>query len=332
MNQDIARSESAGVEVQAGKTFLEKHRVAIGVEERYDFRLVQENFDVEPRATYLDSRERGSFFSIYAQDEFRIAKNLILNGGIRYDHFSTFGGTLNPRAALIYQPAEATTLKAVYGQAFRAPNAYENFYESSINKRNPRLSPETIRSYELIWEQQLGKHWRTSTSLVLDDIKGLIGYSQDPSDNLYYFDNLDSVRNKGAEVEVEGQWGNGFRGRASYSHALTEELETGMRLSNSPAHLGKLSLSLPLWGDKLFASAELQAMSRRRTVRGDAVGGALVANATLFSQNLVKGLEVSASVYNLFDERFRDPVASDFTQDSIEQDGRTFRVKLTHRF
>ena len=67
-------------------------------------------------------------------------------------------------------------------------------------------------------------------------------------------------------------------------------------------------------------------------VVGDAVGDAWVANATLFSQNLVKGLEVSASVYNLFDQRYRDPAASDFTQDSIEQDGRTFRVKLAYHF
>jgi outer membrane receptor protein involved in Fe transport len=35
--------------------------------------------------------------------------------------------------------------------------------------------------------------------------------------------------------------------------------------------------------------------------------GFVVANATLFSRELVKGLEVSASVYNLFDQRYHDP-------------------------
>ena len=82
----------------------------------------------------------------------------------------------------------------------------------------------------------------------------------------------------------------------------------------------------------VFASAELQTMSGRDTVRGGRVGAVWLANATLFSRELVKGLEVSASVYNLFNQRYRDPAADDFTQESIRQDGRTFRVKLTYRF
>ncbi len=58
----------------------------------------------------------------------------------------------------------------------------------------------------------------------------------------------------------------------------------------------------------------------------------MTANLTLFSREIVKNLEVSASLYNLFDRRYRDPVAGDFRQPAIEQDGRTFRVKLTYRF
>ena len=280
----------------------------------------------------VDSRETASFFSFYVQDEFRVLKNLILNAGGRYDHFSTFGDTVNPRAALIYQPWTPTTFKFLYGEAFRAPNAYENFYEAVGNKRNPNLGPETIRSYELVCEQQFGQHWRTHASLFRNDIKGLIGYQQDPADSLFYFANLDSVQAQGVEAEVEGQWANGLRGRASYTYTHTEDTMTGQRLSNSPEHLAKLNLSVPLWQDKLFASVELQGMSGRDTVRAGSVEGFVVANATLFSQKIVKGLEVSASVYNLFDQRYRDPVVDDFTQDSIQQDGRQFRIKATWKF
>ena len=55
-------------------------------------------------------------------------------------------------------------------------------------------------------------------------------------------------------------------------------------------------------------------------------------NFTLFSREVVRGLEASLSLYNLLDERYRDPVSPNFTQTSIEQDGRTFRFKLTYRF
>jgi len=332
LNRDFAQSESVGTELNLTKTLFEKHRVTAGAEARYDFILDQENFDLDPPETYLDSHESASFFSFYAQDEFQAHKNLILNAGVRYDSFSTFGDAVNPRAALIYQPWEPATFKLLYGQAFRAPNAYENFYESTINKRNPDLGPETIRSYELVHEQQLNRNWRTTASLFYNDIEDLIGYREDLNDGLFYFDNLDAVVAKGAEFELEGRWANGLLGRASYSFTHTEDSATGERLSNSPDHMGKLSLSVPLWLDKVFASAELQAMSERDTVRGGRVGAVWLANATLFSRELVKGLELSASVYNLFNQRYRDPAADDFTQDSIQQDGRAFRVKLTCRF
>ena len=332
LNQDSAQAQSVGALVQVSKTFFEKHRITGGSDMRYDLQLDQKNADLNPPATYLDSRESGSFFGFFAQDEFQMLQNLILNAGVRYDQFSTFGGTVNPRAALIYQPWQPTTFKFIYGQAFRAPNAYEEYYESTDTERNPSLNPETIRSYELVYEQRISQHWQGNVSLFLNDIHNLIHLEQDPASGLSYFANADSVQAQGAEFEISAHWASGLRGRASYTYAHTEYTATGDRLSNSPEHLGQLELSVPLWRDKLFASMELQAMSEREMVRGGTVGAFAVVNATLFSRELVKGLEVSGSIYNLFDQHYSDPVSGDFTQNSIQQDGRQFRVKLTYRF
>ncbi len=76
-----------------------------------------------------------------------------------------------------------------------------------------------------------------------------------------------------------------------------------------------------------FLSVEIQASE----AGADAAGYGIV-NLSLFSENLVKGLELSASVYNLFDKRYDDPSTPFHRQDLIEQDGRAFRVKLTYRF
>ncbi len=332
LNRDEVQSQSVGGLVQVTKTFFEKHRVTVGAETRFDLELYQHNADLQPPMTYLNSRETGNFYSFYGQDEFQILRNLILNAGVRYDEFSTFGGTVNPRAAVIYRPWEASTFKFIYGQAFRAPNAYENYYVSSVNERNPSLGPETIRSYELVYEQRLNQHWNGSVSLFYNDIQKLIGQEQDPVNELYYFANRNDVRAQGVEFEVSGQWAGGLRGRASYAYTRAEDKATGERLSNSPEHLGLVQLSVPLWRDRIFASTELQAMSGRKSISEGGVGAFCVVNATLFSRELVKGLEASVSVYNIFDQRYSDPASEDFTQNSIQQDGRQFRFKLTYKF
>jgi iron complex outermembrane receptor protein len=46
----------------------------------------------------------------------------------------------------------------------------------------------------------------------------------------------------------------------------------------------------------------------------------------------VPELELSAGVYNLFDEDYSHPGAAEHTQDLLEQDGRTFRLKLQYAF
>lgn len=113
-------------------------------------------------------------------------------------------------------------------------------------------------------------------------------------------------------------------------------------LTDSPQHLAKLNVSVPLWKDQIFASLEVQYVSKRTTIYLDPVtfateagadaGGYGVVNLTLFSQNLVKGLDISASVYNLLDRSYSDPSTPLHVQNVIPQDGRAFRVKLTYRF
>ena len=67
-------------------------------------------------------------------------------------------------------------------------------------------------------------------------------------------------------------------------------------------------------------------------VRGGHAGGFFLSNITLSSQKLFRGFELSASIYNLVNNRYGDPVSEELRQNIIEQDGRTFRFKLSYHF
>ncbi len=331
LNRDISLSQSWGGEAQVTKTFLDKHRITAGGEFRDDLHLDLKNFDVSPYASYTDTENNADNFGLYAQAELKLLQPLTLNAGARYDHFPTFGESINPRAALIYTPWKETTFKLLYGQAFRAPNAFEYGYVGPTYVRNPSLKAERMHSYEAVWEQGFAKNYRVTTALFYNQIDDLIT-KQSFGPSQFIFRNTDGVDDLGVELELEAQWKGGWRGRASYTYANATDSDTGDRLSNSPEHVGKVSLTAPLYEGRFFANLEVQAMSERLTVRNYRVDGFAVCNFTLFSQELFKGLDASVSIYNLFDTDYADPVAVDFRQRSIPQDGRTFRAKLTWKF
>ena len=79
---------------------------------------------VDPPVLLLDSHRSSMQHAVYAQDEIRLARWLIVNAGLRYDGYEEFQ-RVTPRAALIVLPSSTQSVKYLYGSAFRAPNAYE---------------------------------------------------------------------------------------------------------------------------------------------------------------------------------------------------------------
>src|SRR5262249_926636 len=223
------------------------------------------------------------------------------------------------------------------GSAFRAPNAFEAFFESPAFKSNPSLKPETIRTYELVYEQELPYHLRFSAAGYYYKIDDLISQSV-ATDGRNVFENLDQVDARGLELKLEGGHPSGVRARLSYALQRAEDSRTDQELSNSPRHLAKLNVLVPIYEDKILAGLELQYSSDVKTLAGNRTDPYWLLNATLFSQKLIKGLEFSASVYNLLDQRYSYPGGAEHCVDPlhcvdvIQQDGISFRVKLTYHF
>jgi outer membrane receptor for ferrienterochelin and colicins len=330
-NKAFSRGRGWGLELNASKN-VEKHRITGGIEYRDNLRQDQGDYDAAPFFSYLDDRRSSKIWALYIQDEFRISEKLIVNAGLRYDRYDTFGGTANPRVALIYKPDEHGSVKLLYGQAFRAPNDFEIFFRSSgFNEPNPLLKPETIKTTELIFERY-GKHVRFSVSGFYSDIKGIISQRIDPADGKAQFSNLNNVNSRGVETSIDGKLNNGVEGKLAYTLQRSASEQTGDSLNNSPTHLAKLNLSVPLATRKIFASFQGLYTSERRTLAGSDVSGSFVSNATLLSKSLFKAFDISAGVYNIFNVHYSDPGSQAHLQNTIPQDGRSFRLKLTYSF
>ncbi|MBI5800694.1 MAG: TonB-dependent receptor, partial [Verrucomicrobia bacterium] len=316
-NVDPAEGQRWGAEVQVTKEIGERHKVSAGLDFRNSFQIQQENFTEVPFTLNFSDSRQSTVISPYITSQWQLRSNLTFHAGARLDYFDNATHSANPRLGLVWQPVDGTVLKGLYGTAFRAANAYELQYNDGMVTQKPALSlrPETVDTYELVWEQALGRHWHFTSSAYFYEINNAITQITDPADGLLVFRNTGQNTGRGVENELAYKSDNGFCTRLSYVFSETEDRGTGAALSNSPKHLARWHNTLPLHADKVFIGTELTYTSPVQTSATSAspgrVGGYWLLNATLYTRELVRGWSASVSVHNLLDRRYQNAVGDE---------------------
>ncbi len=333
LNHDGSRAHWAGAEVNLVSTRFAGHTLLAGAEMQRDVRLQQFSYDVAPYLSYLDTTQRAWRGGLYVQDEVSLTPALRASLGLRHDHGSMLHGLFSPRAALIYSVTPDTTLKAIQGSAFRAPNSYEMNYAfpgAGGQQANPDLRREHITSTELALVQRIGAGARLTVTAFRNSVTGLITQERDAATGMTRFDNAARLRARGVDIEYERSWANGAALRSSASYNRVGPDPAGQQI-NAPARLAKFNLAAPLPVAGLRAAIEAQYVGARRTLFG-AADAFWLANANLLSTRLFPGAEASLSVSNLFGRRYADPGSAEHVQSAIVQDGRRLRAKVAYGF
>ena len=346
VNKDEGSSKQWGGELRYSMDILPELAITTGFEYMNIYELHQGNYDSQPNYSLaLDTgNDANAYHTIayYGQGEYDLLDNLHLIAGLRLDDYSIFSEQLSPRAALLYSPRLSTTLKFLYGEAFRAPNDYERNYEDGFSMTdNNDLNPEEIKTWELVYEQNFGNHTRLVASVFRFEIDGLISQVTIPGDLLQFQNMSGMVRSDGAEVQLESHLENGVTGFLGLSTADTRDLDQDSRLNNSPTFIITGGVSAPLFSEKLFISTDFQHVSDRRSPAADVDSFTLV-NLAITSEKVFNNIDLAFNIYNLFDKGVNVPGAGehyhydnnadDYILFNIPQDGRTFRLQLSYSF
>jgi outer membrane receptor for ferrienterochelin and colicins len=323
---DASRADWWSTDVMFTRRVKQRHFLTGGGEYRNNFR--QDQIAAYPEAPSVDIRKSSQVGAIFAQDEITVAKRLSVTAGIRQDWHSASQGSTNVRLAAIVKPIAEASLKVLYGSAFRAPNPYELYYFPNPDG----LSPERIKTTEIIWEQYAQRRFRMSVSGFLYHAHDLISQVPDPtSPGDFIFANIDQAEATGVEFEAEGAWRGGVHTLTSYTFQNVRSHPDHVRLSNSPRHLFRAQVTGPIVPRLLFFGAEGIYNGDRLTIRNNVAEGAFLGNLTLTTRSFSRA-KLSLTIGNIFNRTYGDPGAEEHLSDVIAQQGRTVRAKLSWRF
>lgn len=240
---------------------------------------------------------------VFAQDEWNFARDWTLTAGLRRDIYSDFGGTTNPRLALVWDASLDLTAKLLYGQAFRAPSFSEQYGINPVANGNASLKPENVRTLEAAFSWQAHRDTQINLSFFrhrTQDVIALVGTT---------FANAGSQRGRGMELEATWDADRNLRFTGNYSHQRSTDDATQTDSGLAPHHHIYARADWRFMGGWLLSPQVNWVADRKRAV-GDTrpdVSNYGTADITLRTNRVDRQWEFAASVRNLFNADAREP-------------------------
>jgi iron complex outermembrane receptor protein len=227
-----ARESRYDLELQDTLSLSDSLRLVSGMNYRYD------RADSE---TYFNGTLDDTTWRLFGQLEWRASEHWLLQGGAMFEDTQLTGSSLTPRVAVNYLINPRHGLRAVYSEAIRSPDMFENnvnwsyqvtnltpraYGQSSaryfVKTRGPgNLEQEHMRSRELGYNGFFaGIGLTVDVKLFYDEISGMI--SEPLRNNQYIASNSNSSRFSGGETQLDWRMSAADRLRLTYAYIDAE--------------------------------------------------------------------------------------------------------------
>lgn len=197
-------------------------------------------FGAEREETSANNQE-ATIDGLFALYEFKPLTTLTLTGGLRVDDHDAFGSKTTGRAAVAYNPTDTLTLRASWGQGFKAPSIFQSTFICGfcgLTEPNIELRPETSEAFDI------GLDWRSRNGRAE---AGITLFDQESEDLIDFsftagYDNVDFVESQGVEVYGSYQLTDTLTVSGNYAYIDAEDGDGNVRV-RVPEHSGDVTLA-----------------------------------------------------------------------------------------
>ncbi|MGH8547270.1 MAG: TonB-dependent receptor plug domain-containing protein [Methylococcales bacterium] len=259
---------------------------------------------------FISPHSRGDAY-VFLQDEWNLWKDWTLTGGLRYDNYSDFGSTVNPRLALVWQTTYTLTSKLIYGRAFRAPSFGEQFnnLETPAFLGNSGLKPETINTLELAFDYQPRNDLKGKLNLFHYWYNDIIRPIANSGSATRTFQNAGNQRGYG--FELEGGWSplDSLHFTANYAFQKSQDKRTNSNAGFAPTNQVYGRMDWEFYRDWNLDVQTNWVGDRKRPAFDNRaqVPDYFTVDMSMRGKDIFKNLGVSLSAWNLFNSNVREP-------------------------
>lgn len=292
--------------------------------------------DVSGTASFIPTGTRRLTFA-YLQDEWTLAKDWYLTGGIRHDQYSDFGGSTNPRLALVWEAAYNVTAKLLYGKAFRAPSIVELYaINNPVAQGNPALKPEKIQTLEAAISWQALPALQLGMNLFKYQLRDIINFAPnaDPTTGATAQNNASQT---GRGLEMEAAWDINRKLRLSVNYAYQRTLDdtSNRDAGYAPHHHFFVRSNWKVWRDWAW-DTQFNWVADRKRAPGDTrpdIADYRTVDIALRRASEHGQWEFTFSVRNLFNADVREPsLAPGLLPNDLPQAGRNWYLQAAYHW
>jgi len=271
---------------------------------------------------------------VSVQDEWQIISDLQLTAGVRYDDYSDFGGTTNPRIALVWANNDNLTSKLLYGSAFRAPSFTEQHAKNNpVALGNPNLEPEQIDTLELSFNYLFNRDLQSTLTLFSYQARDMIEFIPDDMATTKTAQNIRNQNGDGFEWEINWKPITQLHLSGSYSQQDARDEINDTRIPDAPGQQFKTDINWEFHSNWIL-HGQLNWVGDRHRATSDPradIDDYTLLNLTLRRKNILPELDLSLTLRNVADENAYEPSSGEIAGD-YPLESRSTWLEITYQF